>query len=326
VKLEHLRHVVAVAERGSLRAAARHLGVAQPALTRSIHDLERELRVELFERQARGMAPTAMGHLFLRRAGAIVSEVRRAREELEQTQGGTGGTVAACLSSAGHIALLPHALRPFRLRYPAARLRIIEGLYPTIEASLRDGSVDFYVGPAPESPVPPDLKLETLFANTRVVIARKDHPLAGATALRQLVDAEWIASSVTYRAEEEFRELFERHRLPAPRLLVQSQSGLSLIVAVANSDLLAMVPVQWTGFAVTQGILQPIGIAERLPAAPIVLVRRAGLPLTPAAEFMTDLLRRAAAYATGDGSPTRATPRRATATPRARRSAGSPSS
>lgn len=294
MKLEHLRHVVAVAERGSLRGAARQLGIAQPALTRSIRDLERELQVELFERQARGMALTAMGRLFLRRAGAIVSEVRRAREELDQTRGGTGGTVTACLSSVGHIALLPGALRPFRRRYPAARLRIIEGLYPTIEPSLRDGSVDFYVGPAPESTVPPDLKVDRLFANTRVVIARKGHPLARAKTLADLVEADWIASSVTHRAEEEFRELFERHHLPVPKLLVQSQSGLSLIVALANSDLLALVPVQWTSFPVTQGVLQTIRIAERLAAAPIVLVRRAGLPLTPAAEHLTDLLRRAA--------------------------------
>ena len=70
MKLNQLRDIVAVAERGSLRAAARHLAVAQPALTRSVRDLERELGAPLFERRARGMSLTAMGVAFVRRANA----------------------------------------------------------------------------------------------------------------------------------------------------------------------------------------------------------------------------------------------------------------
>jgi DNA-binding transcriptional LysR family regulator len=53
MKLTQMRDVVAIAERGSLRAAARHLRLAQPALTRSVQELERELGVPLFERRAR---------------------------------------------------------------------------------------------------------------------------------------------------------------------------------------------------------------------------------------------------------------------------------
>ena len=53
-----------------------------------------------------------------------------------------------------------------------------------------------------------------------------------------------------------------------------------------------MVPVQWTDFSETSDTLEPIPVREVLPAAPIVTVRRSGLPLTPAAEFLLDLLRR----------------------------------
>src|ERR1041384_4427354 len=68
MKFNQLRDVVAIAERGSLCAAARHLALAQPALTRSVHELERELGVPLFERRARGMILTPMGEAFVRRA------------------------------------------------------------------------------------------------------------------------------------------------------------------------------------------------------------------------------------------------------------------
>ena len=179
MKLNQLRDVAAVAEQGSIRAAARSLGLAQPALTRSIHELEHELGVPLFERRARGVSPTPVGEVFIRRANAILGDVRRAREEVDQIQGGVGGSLVAGLSIAAHVALLPQSLRRFRRRYPDVRLRVIEGFFPTLEAGLKDGSVDFYVGPRPDQAPSPELSQEILFENLRIILARKDHPLAG---------------------------------------------------------------------------------------------------------------------------------------------------
>jgi LysR family transcriptional regulator, regulator of abg operon len=292
MKLNQFRDVVAIAERGSLRAAARHLKLAQPALTRSVQELERELGAPLFERRARGMILTPIGQAFVRRASAVLTEVRRARDEAEQLHGGTSGKVVAGLSLAAHIALLPKALAPFRARYPHVELHLIEGWYPTLEAGLKDGSVDFYVGPRPDQELSPELAREVLFENERIILARKGHPHAGARSLRDLAGAEWATTSVTFRAEEELGQLFAQHRLAPPRLALRSQSALTLMIALASSDLLAMVPIQWIEFSETSDTLAPIIVKETLPAPPIVTVRRAGLPLTPAAEFLLDLLRR----------------------------------
>jgi LysR family transcriptional regulator, regulator of abg operon len=292
MKFNQLRDVVAIAERGSLRAAARHLRAAQPALTRSVQELERELGAPLFERRARGMILTPMGDVFVRRANAVLREVQRARDEVGQLQGGTGGRVVAGLSLVAHVALLPKALQPFRRRYPQVQLHLLDGGYPSHEAALKDGSVDFYVGPRPEGRPPPELVQEKLFDNTRIILGRKGHPLGHARSLRDLVDAEWTTTSVTFRAEEEIGALFAQHGLPTPRLGFRSQSALTLTVLLANTDLLAMVPVQWITHAMTSGELAAINVKETLPAPAIVAVRRAGLPLTPAAEFLLDLLRR----------------------------------
>lgn len=301
MKLHHLRDVVAIAERGGLRAASRHLQLAQPALTRSLGEIERELGAPLFDRHARGMTLTATGQVFVQRANAILNEVRRAREEVEQLRGGVGGSIAMALSIATHIALLPKALAPFRARYPSVQLRVIEGIYPMLEGGLRDGSIDFYVGPEPGRPVSSELLQEVLFENTRIVLGRRGHPLARATSLAELADAEWATTSITQNADEEMGELFRQHGLPSPRLAMQSQSALTLIVTLLSTDLLAMVPVQWMEFAPTAGILQAIPVREVLPAPRIVLIRRAGLPLTPAATVLVDLLRRAALALPGSG-------------------------
>lgn len=292
MKLSQMRDVVAISERGSLRAAARHLQLAQPALTRSVQELERELGIPLFERRARGMILTPMGEAFVRRATAVLSEVRRARDEVEQLHGGTRGRVVAGLSIAAHLALLPNALKPFRTRYPHVQLHIIEGWYPTMEAGLSDGSVDFYVGPQPERPPPSELIQEKLFDNVRIILGRRGHPLTSARSLQDLTAAEWATTSVTFNAEEEMGALFKQYSLPPPRLALRSQSAVTLMVSLANSDLLAMVPIQWTELVAVNGALAAIPVKEILPAPAIVTVRRAGLPLTPAAEFMLDLLRR----------------------------------
>lgn len=292
MKLNALRDFLAVAEHGSLRAAARQLGTVQPALSHSIAELEKELSTVLFERRASGMTLTPLGEIYRRRVSAVMSDLRHAQEELDQLRGEVHGRLRVALSSVPHIALLPNALRPFRLRYPLVKIDVLDSVYPGIEASLRDGSIDCYIGPMPTD-VPSGLIIEKLFDNTRIIVGRKGHPLAGATSLRQLADAEWITTSITHKAEEELGPLFAQHGLPAPKLVMQLHSSLTFLVSMAYSDLLMMLPVQWIQSPLLKGAVQQICIGEVLPAPQICLVRRAGLRLTPAAEYFCDMIRRA---------------------------------
>ncbi len=131
-----------------------------------------------------------------------------------------------------------------------------------------------------------------MFDNNRTIFCRKGHPLAGAKSLAELADAEWLTTSITYNAKEELGALFLRHRLPMPKLALRSQSALTMIVSLANSDLLAMLPAQWSTFPLTANALVAINIGEVLPAPPTVIIKRNGFPLTPAAEFLLDLVRR----------------------------------
>ncbi|HEV2508797.1 LysR family transcriptional regulator [Bosea sp. (in: a-proteobacteria)] len=300
MKLDHFEEVVAIAERGSMRAAARHLQIAQPALTRSLALLERELGAPLFERRARGVVATPLGEAFVARARSILTEIRRTREEVEQLRGAGTGTVTVGLSIAAHLALLPPSLRPFRARYPDIRLHIIEGFYPTLEERLRDGSVDFYIGPDGGAQPVPQLSREVLFHNRRIVLCRAGHPLAAATSLRELVGQDWVTTSITADASDEINAFFARHGLPPPRLAVRSQSALTLLTCLANSDLLAMVPAQWERFEMTGKALITIRVEEELTAPPLVLVRRSDLPLTPAALHLLDLMRRATSRLTAE--------------------------
>jgi DNA-binding transcriptional LysR family regulator len=293
MKLNQLRDLLAIVERGSLRAAARHLGQAQPAMTRSIRLLELDLGTPLFEREARGMVLTPAGKLFHQRASLVVHELRHAREELEQHSGKMIGTVVMGLSIMPHVGLLPQALPRFREKFPQIKLKIIEGLYPAIEPGLRDGSIDFYLGAAPEESIESGLLSTELTQNTRTVVARKNHPLIHSTSIKDLKDAQWASTSVSFNAENDLIDLFAQHRLPAPQLMFQANSALSLMVALVSTDLIALMPIQWNDFHLTKDALEVIPIKEHLPAPSIVCIQRPGLPLTPAAHFMFDCLKSA---------------------------------
>jgi LysR family transcriptional regulator, regulator of abg operon len=302
MKLHQLRDVLAVAEKGSVRAASRYLGLAQSAMTRSIAGLEHELGAPLFERRKRGSVLTPMGALFLRRAKVVTSELRRAREELQQHLGGVQGSVVACLSTVSHMALLPRALPGFRKRYPQVKLHVIEEvIYQSIETRLKEGTADFYVGVAPEEKPSSELVIEKLFDNTRVVMGRIGHPLSHAKSLASLTAAEWVGSGD--KGEQELTALFQRYNLKVPTQIAKGDTALSLLVLVAHTDALSLLPIQWVDFAPVRAVLRAIDVEEDIEAPPIVVIRRADMPLTPAADFLCDLLRPAGVAKKRIGAP-----------------------
>ena len=293
-KLHHLRDFVAIARAGSARSAARSLGLTQPALTRSLQELEIELDAGLFERHARGMVLTAAGERFLVRAQAALEEVRRGFEEAAQAKGRMQGSVAVALSSAVVLAMLPAAYGPFRRDCPDVRLRVVESLFPAAEPKLRDGRLDFYMGPRPESGLGNSYRVDLLFHNERQVVGRKGHPLRHARSIEELLEAEWIVTGLRERIEEEFEEQFTALGLRTPKSPIVAESMLALLSLLATGDALAFLPRQWTDTPLLKGLVEPITVAEPLMAPDIVLVTRAKLPLTPAAERLSTLLQRAA--------------------------------
>src|SRR5690349_12321774 len=94
VRLQQIRHFLAVVEAGTLRSAAARLGVTQPAITKSLRQLEDHVRTRLMLRTPRGVVLTPAGRKFKDRARVIESELRRLGEELAAERGDGEGAVA----------------------------------------------------------------------------------------------------------------------------------------------------------------------------------------------------------------------------------------
>lgn len=295
MKLHQLRDAIAVADHGSLRAASRQLSVSQSALTKSIQMLEKELETPLFERSKRGAILTPMGALFMRRARAATSELVRAREEIAQHRGDGHGKVTISMSMVPHMALLPPVVAPFAARYPNIRLTVVEGIdFTDVQAQLRSGAIDCFIGVSPTVVAHNEFHVERLFINPRWIVARAGHPLAQATSISQLIDEGWVLQSENY-ARTQFAALFERHGARVPHKITVASSIFGQMVFLLNSNLIAVSPRQVVEFAPMQGRLVRIPVRETVEAPAMVMIRRAALPLTPAAEHFCDLIRRASA-------------------------------
>lgn len=293
MKLHQLRQVLAVADLGSIRAAARHLRIAQSGITKSVRQLEKELDVPLFERHKQGVLVTPMGALFLQRARAASAELARAQEEISQHRGRGTGAVTVSLSTVPHVALLPNVVKPFIARYPDVSLTVLEalGFHHRIETEMRTGVVDAYIGVAPTSKLASAYRMETLFRSERCVIARAGHSLAAASSVRQLSNAQWVVSSAA-SADAILLPVFRKHHYTPPDRFTFAAGILTQVVIALNSDMLMIGPRHLVEFPPYKGHLVPVPIREKVDSPAMVMITRAASPLTPAAEHFCDLIRR----------------------------------
>ena len=138
-QLEYFRHV---AELGSFTRAAAYLSVVQPALSRQVRQLEVELGQNLFERNGRGVVLTDAGSRLLEHARGILTQISRARQELEDQRNGDSGHFALGLPpSLGSSVTVP-LVKAFASSLPNARLATVEGLSAYILEWLNIGRVD----------------------------------------------------------------------------------------------------------------------------------------------------------------------------------------
>src|SRR6267154_2280887 len=125
MELRHLRYFVSIGEEQHYGRAARRLRVAQPALSRQIQDLEKEIGFKLFERLPRGVKLSAAGKLFLQDVRRILLEVNEATTRASRVALGHSGTLRVGFTeNASWRGVVPESFRRFRDLHPDAELQL----------------------------------------------------------------------------------------------------------------------------------------------------------------------------------------------------------
>jgi DNA-binding transcriptional LysR family regulator len=138
------------------------------------------------------------------------------------------------------------------------------------------------------------LIVEPLFENRRVIIGRRGHPLANATSIQELKDAEWVTTPTMMDSENEVNAIYTAAGLPPPSIVAQAVSGLTVLSIVSSSDVLGPLPQLWLEFIMATELVVPIPIVQPTYAPTISIARQSRIHLTPAAQYFNDLVQRAA--------------------------------
>lgn len=270
LRFQQLAVFEAVADAGSILAASRQLAITQPAVSKSIHELERHLGQALFERGRRGVVLTDFGRVFERHARALLAELRDLVVDLNAWQSGTVGqlVVGTLLSAASR--LLPAAIERLRAAAPDIAVSVQVGANSVLFPALARGAIDVVVGLLPrqgpqEAGEAPGASLlhVPLHDESLAVVVDATHPLARRRRLRlaELSDADWIVPIADSPARGAVRALFRREGLGEPGRRIESVSILTNLGLLRTGRAIAAMPHSATRAFVDSGqwVALPLG-------------------------------------------------------------------
>lgn len=298
MKLHQLRVLLALAQHGSMHEASRSLHISQPALSKAVAELERELGVTLMSRSVRGVSLTNYGRVLAKRANVVEQELRHALEDIEAMRGHAEAQLNIGFSAVASSGPLPEAIAAFRLQHPAVALRAYEMRPQQILEGLREGHLDLALLSTNSGPGTNAFQWEPLFSVGMVIAARPDHPLGRVTRLHSLLEADWLTLDPLDDPGSPLASLMRLHRLEMPKRVVQSASNLLGLQLATRTDLISM----WSDFVfygmggplmLDRATLKPIPIRDELPDFHVYMVYRSTDLMTQACtEFSKEVRHR----------------------------------
>ncbi|MCU7651114.1 pca operon transcription factor PcaQ [Pseudomonas piscis] len=291
IKFRHLVGFLEMARQGSLARAADVLAVSQPAMSKTLKELETLLDTRLFERSKAGLSLTEAGRAFLRYAGPSVQALREGVSSLRGGEHAAQAVRIGVLSTVESL-LLPEVLRRLHQRHGALTLSVVTGPSAYLLSQLRVGDLDLVVGRMTESPEIQGLSFEHLYNESMTLVARPGHPLASGLLDREAVGRYPLVlplagTSIRKHADSLFVQCGiaqSPQRLETLSLALGRRYTLS-------SDALWIAPLDAVRVDLASGELLELDLGLREPGGSVGISSNASLPLPLAAQWAVQVLR-----------------------------------
>ncbi|MGR6918390.1 LysR family transcriptional regulator [[Actinomadura] parvosata] len=284
MSLRQFEYALAVAEQGSVTAAAELLHVAQPSVSQQIRGLERDLGVQLFERTPTGLVPTTVGRAFLREAEIAVRASRRARATARAGAGELEGELVVAAQMGFGTRQLPGALGALRRRFPRLEVTVFEEPSSAeLDRLCRKGVLDLALMAACERP---PAGAHRLGGEEFVVVLGEGHRLLAAdrVELGELEGEPWIRFDRDSALDGVLLAVLRDNELTPATAARVSQTATAVRWA-AHGLGVTLVP----GSAVPHGYEHLVRPVSPAVSQPVIAVVRAGAG--PAETALLDLLR-----------------------------------
>jgi len=295
ISLHDLRVLMAVVQAGSMGKAAKQLATSQPAISRSISDLESTIGVRLLDRTPQGIEPTPYGRALLKRSISVFDELAQGIKDIRFLADPSVGQLAIGASIAVAAGFVCGVIDRLCQRYSRLDFHVLATDTATAYRALLERQVDLAVVHLIEPIAGDELQAEPLFRDPHVVVAGLQNPLIRRrrVALRDVTNEPWTLPPPNSPYGAVVSEAFRAHGLELPRTVVASTLPVRSAL-LATGRFLSMVPRVVLQFPTRNPSLRCLPIDLPTTFRPLALVTLKNRALNPVAQLFTEWAREAA--------------------------------
>jgi DNA-binding transcriptional LysR family regulator len=295
INLHDMRVLMSVVEAGSMGKAAKRLATSQPAISRSIANLEAALGVTLLDRSSQGIEPTAYGRALIQRGLAVFDELMQGVKDIEFLADPTAGELRVGASIAVAIGFISSIVDRLSRRHPRLAFQVLATDTTTAYRALAERQVDLLVAHVIEPIANEHMNAEVLFHDPHVVVAGVQNPWTRRRrlALCDLMNEPWVLPPPDAPYGAVVFEAFRACGLGVPRTVVTSTLPVRSSL-VATGRFLSMVPNVVLRFQAKNQTLKAVSIELPTTFRPLAIITLKNRTLSSVARLFIDYVRETA--------------------------------
>lgn len=305
LKLRDLNIFLAVVKARSMSKAAAALAISQPAVSKSVADLEYTLGASLLDRTLQGIEPTPYGEALLKRGLAVFDELRQSVKDIESLLDPTIGEVRVGCASPLAAVIVANVIQRLSSRYPRVLFHTVEGDFTALKRELDDRNIELAIGPVQGPIAEENLKSEFLFFDRLVVVAGSKSRWLRQKNLKlpDLLNERWILPHGIL-SESLIVEAFRTIGASAPRATVSSRSPRLNDFLLATGNFLSLFPESMIGLSGKRLPFKVLPVEFPSPPRTVVIVTLDNRTLSPVARLFIECVRDIAKpLASSNGAP-----------------------
>jgi DNA-binding transcriptional LysR family regulator len=296
IKLHDLQALMTVAQAGSMGKGAQVLNTSQPAISRSIADLEHAVGQRLLDRSRRGVELTKYGRALLNCGSAMFDDLRQGLKQLEFLADPTVGEIRIGGNEAFVAGLLATVYERLRRRYPKIAIHVTQ--IPVVSQQireLRERNVDLIIGRIGQS-IEADIAAEVLFHDRTFVVANPENKWSRRRKIKlaDLADDTWALSPPDTLIGSVIAEAFRASGIDPQRRSVATGSIHLQTALLASGPFLIVIPGSVLRFSKNLPPLKVLPVDLPVPAWPFGIMTLKNRPIGPAVQLFIECAREVA--------------------------------
>lgn len=293
IRLRHLHTFVAVAQQGTLGRAAETLNLSQPALSKTLNELEQLTGTRLFERGRLGAQLTLVGEQFLTHAVKVLDALNTAGQALNRKEGMNSDVVRIGALPTAALGILPTVIGQFHKQQKDITLQVATMNNTMLLAGLKSGDVDIGIGRMSDPELMSGLNYELLFLESLKLVVRPGHPLLQETVtLSRVMERPVVVSPKGTIPRQNAETLLQSQGCKIPPGCIETLSASLSRQLTVDYDYVWFVPSGAVKDDLRRGLLTSLPIATEGAGEPIGILTRVDASLSQGAQTLLSAIRK----------------------------------